>query len=157
MYLVQGTCHYERKSMKQNYFFRTSMIFITGLTAGYIVNLFMSSGVKNKHRQQLVEIKNRISPESFDEITTSLFGASTKEMATHMDEILSQFQEQVASIKAAADSFDRKKYQKLIDDFSDRMQSDYDFSTEQIERLRSFLKSDYQKVLQALSKSNSKD
>jgi len=129
--------------------FKTAFIFGTGIAVGYVVNLFLSEGIKNKHKEQLMRIKEGISVETFEELTSNLFGKATKEMQQRMNEMLEQFQSRIESVKDTAESVDTKKYQKLVNDFTSSIQKDYELSKDQMEKLETFLKSDYQKVLQA--------
>lgn len=96
-----------------------------------------------------MQVKENISVEAFEEITSNLFGKATKEMQERMNAMLEQFQSKIESIKGTAESVDTKKYQKLVDNFTSSIQKDYELSKDQIEKLETFLKSDYQKVLEA--------
>jgi wobble nucleotide-excising tRNase len=90
-----------------------------------------------------------IAVETLEELTSNLFGKATKEMQERMNTMLEQFQRKIESVKDTTESVDTKKYQKLVNDFTSSIQKEYELSKDQMEKLETFLKSDYQKVLQA--------
>lgn len=137
-----------KETTQTTYPIKTAFVFGTGIALGYVVNLFMSNGAKSKQKAQIMKIKDGISLESLEEVTSNLFGKATKEMQDRMNTMLEDFQKKIDSIKDTTDSVDTKKYQKLVTDFTSNIQKDYDLSKEQAEKLGSFLKSDYQKVVQ---------
>ena len=134
------------------YALKTTVAFAAGIAIGYVANLFVSTEEREKQRQKLEDVKQKISTESLNDVTNSLFGKSAKDMKQEMDTLLDEFHDQVDSVRETADSFDARKYQRLVNDFVSKVQEDRDFSNSQVEKLKSFLKSDYQKVMQIFNK-----
>ncbi|MCD8507761.1 hypothetical protein LRY58_05735 [Candidatus Woesebacteria bacterium] len=121
--------------------------FAAGAAIGYVASLFLSTEERDKQKKKIVELTDKLPTEKVDELTTALFGKSTKEMKAKMDDVFADFQTRVDKVKKTAKSIDTKKYQQVVTDFVKEVQKTHDFSAEQVKQLQDFLKSDYKKVM----------
>ncbi len=128
------------------------IVFVAGLALGYITSLFLPSDKRKSQKQALLSIKEKFPSGMLDELAVGLFGQSTQEMQTRLDDIITEFQKRFDDLRGSVESIDTKKYQKLVEDFSLEMQKNYDFSSDQVKQLKDFLESDYNAVAKPESK-----
>lgn len=126
-------------------------IFATGALVGYTASLMLPNTQRNKQKSMLLKAKNKVWKGDLDTVTKSVFGKSTAVMRADISDTLENFKKKYQSIKSSVSSMDTEKYEKVVKDFSNKLQQDGKFTRQQISALENYLRTDYKALQSATS------
>ncbi len=130
----------------KNDFGITKMLFsfLAGIGVGYVCTLFMEEQKKEAQREALKEAAVR---------AKDIFEENTVEMRSRYRDIREQFIAALAELKGTVKGIDKQKYEDALDRVLKDIKKEQKLSQSQVNKLKDYFTTDFDKIKQSLLKS----
>lgn len=121
-----------------------------GAAAGFLAVKLMSKEDKQKINRwvntQITKAEDYLSDAEIKDRLTNIYAAADARTREIFSDMYQGFISRVDSIRDQAKQIDRSKYREIVDDFTNELRQEGNFTREQISKLKNYLTQDY-KVL----------